>query len=69
MEVDKKSASLAGPGALGLRLAELAIFFATSYFDLKKFCNVFTYKNVQYSFKRSNSYLFGAWSPRLWFDF
>ena len=30
------------------RLAELAIFFGTSNFDLKYFCNLLTYKNVQY---------------------
>ena len=35
-------------GALGSSLAELAIFFATSNFDLKYFCNLLTYKNVQY---------------------
>ena len=34
--------------ASGSRLAELAIFFATSNFDLKYFCNLLTYKNVQY---------------------
>ena len=36
------------PRASGSRLAELAIFFATSNFDLKYFCNLLTYKNVQY---------------------
>ena len=36
------------PVASGSRLAELAIFFATSNFDLKYFCNLLTYKNVQY---------------------
>ena len=36
------------PGASGSRLAALAIFFATSNFDLKYFCNLLTYKNVQY---------------------
>ena len=36
------------PGTSGSRLATLAIFFATSNFDLKYFCNLLTYKNVQY---------------------
>ena len=36
------------PRASGSRLAELAIFFATSNFDLKYFCNLLTNKNVQY---------------------
>ena len=36
------------PRASGSRLAELAIFFVTSNFDLKYFCNLLTYKNVQY---------------------
>ena len=48
MEVDKKSAGSASPGRIGFELAELAIFFATSNFDLKYFCNLLTYKNVQY---------------------
>ena len=42
--IDKKSA----PGALGSRWAALAIFFATSNFDLKYFCSLLTYKDAQY---------------------
>ena len=48
LEVDKKSAGSAGPGHIEFELAELAIFFVTSNFDLKCFCNLLTYKNVQY---------------------
>ena len=48
MKFDKKSAGSAGPGHIGFELAELAIFFATSNFDLKYFCNFLSYKNVQY---------------------
>ena len=36
------------PGASGSSLAKLAIFFATSNFDLKYFCNLLAYKNEQY---------------------
>ena len=36
------------PGSSGSRLAALAIFLATSNFDLKYFCSLLTYKNVQY---------------------
>ena len=36
------------PGAWGSRLAELAIFFSTFNLDLKYFCKLLTYKNVQY---------------------
>ena len=36
------------PGSSGSRSAALAIFFATSNFDLKYFCSLLTYKNVKY---------------------
>ena len=36
------------PGSSGSRSAALAIFFATSNFDLKYFCSLLSYKNVQY---------------------
>ena len=36
------------PGASGLQPAELAIFFATSNFDLKYFWSLLTYKKAQY---------------------
>ena len=36
------------PGGSGSRWAAFAIFFATSNFDLKYFCSLLTYKNVQY---------------------
>ena len=36
------------PRTSGSRLAKLAIFFAISKFDLKHFCSLLTYKNVQY---------------------
>ena len=36
------------PSASGSRPAKLTIFFATSNFDLKYFCSLLTYKNVQY---------------------
>ena len=35
------------PSASGSRRAALAIFFSTSIFDLKYFCSLLTYKNVQ----------------------
>ena len=46
--IDKKSAGSAGPERIGFELAKLAIFFATSNFDLKYFCNLLTHKNAQY---------------------
>ena len=36
------------PGASGSRSAVLAIFFVTSNFDLKYFCSLWAFKNVQY---------------------
>ena len=44
----KNLPSRPAPGSSGSKLAALAIFFATSNFDLKYFCNLLTYKNVQY---------------------
>ena len=43
LEVEKKS-----PGSAGPEAAESAIFFSTSNFDLKCFCSLLPYKNVQY---------------------
>ena len=46
------------PGVSGSRGAELAIFFATSNFDLKYFCNLLTLRMYSTSFERPDSYLF-----------
>ena len=63
LEVDKKSAGSAGPGPIEFKLAELAIFFATSNFDLKYFCNLLTYKNVQYLIWKI--WFISVWSQKL----
>ena len=51
--------------ASGSRLAALAIFLATSNFDLKYFCSLLTYQNVQ-------CLIWKIWfisDLRLWYDF
>ena len=49
--------------------AESAIFFSTSNFDLKIFAASLPTMMYSTSFERSDSYLFGARSPRSWHYF
>ena len=52
MDVKKNLPVWLTPSALVLNLAESAIFFSTSNFDLWYFYSLFTFKNVQYLIKK-----------------